>query len=329
MSPVDRQTIWAELMDAATCCEIEAWGSKHVTPGRVFPRLGARVPRPSLPPPLQTFRAQIERELVDGDGFCIMRLPPRYCADEATAEQFLWHLGHLLGAPVMQDKKGTAVAYVRDEGGQISDPKQRGHKSRAALDFHNDRADLIALLCVREAKEGGESLIVSARAILNLLAANNPEVVRTLFAPFPNHRRGEERHGEAPFTMIPVFSSSPAGLVMRYVRRFIEDSQLIPESPRLAPEQIRAMDAVDEIIHRPDVHVKLKMRPGDILFVENNRILHSRTEFSEYPEPTRKRLMLRLWLCYSASPELCADFRELYSEVRAGTVRGGVWNETS
>ena len=327
MTLTNHQKNRTEALNVAACGEVESWGARNVSPGRKFPQLGSLVQRPVLPSVLGSFRTQIEQKLLKGDGFCTTRIPLSYCKDEKVAEQFLWNLGHLLGAPVMQDKKGTAVAYVRDEGGQISDPKQRGHKSRAELDFHNDRADLIGLLCVREAMDGGDSLVVTAEEIYQRLNASDPKILQTLFNLFPNHRRGEEQKGEAPFTMLPVFSWSSAGLVMRYVRRFIEDSQLIPECPRLSTEQKDAMDAIDEIIHCPDVHVKLRMRPGDILFMENNKVLHSRTKFKDHPEPAKKRLLLRLWLSYSNSFELSPDFRELYTEVAAGTVRGGVWRE--
>ena len=40
----------------------------------------------------------------------------------------------------------------------------------------------------------------------------------------------------------------------------------------------------------------MELQPGDIQLVHNHTILHDRTAFEDYPEPERKRHLLRLWL---------------------------------
>jgi hypothetical protein len=42
--------------------------------------------------------------------------------------------------------------------------------------------------------------------------------------------------------------------------------------------------------------VDLDFRPGDIQILHNHVVLHSRTAYEDWPEPTRKRHLLRLWL---------------------------------
>ena len=40
----------------------------------------------------------------------------------------------------------------------------------------------------------------------------------------------------------------------------------------------------------------MDFRAGDIQWLKNAAILHSRTEFEDHAEPERKRHLLRLWL---------------------------------
>jgi hypothetical protein len=39
------------------------------------------------------------------------------------------------------------------------------------------------------------------------------------------------------------------------------------------------------------------MRAGEMLFLNNRWLLHNRTAFQDYPEPERRRHLVRLWLC--------------------------------
>ena len=44
---------------------------------------------------------------------------------------------------------------------------------------------------------------------------------------------------------------------------------------------------------------KLKMDfcPGDIQLINNFQLLHSRSEYKDWPEPDRRRHLWRVWLC--------------------------------
>jgi hypothetical protein len=41
----------------------------------------------------------------------------------------------------------------------------------------------------------------------------------------------------------------------------------------------------------------MDFQPGDIQWLKNSVVLHKRTEYVDWPEPERKRHLLRLWLC--------------------------------
>jgi hypothetical protein len=55
----------------------------------------------------------------------------------------------------------------------------------------------------------------------------------------------------------------------------------------------------------------------------NHQILHDRTGFEDWPEPERKRHLLRLWLCPPDGRPLSAAFAARYGTVEIGN-RGGI-----
>jgi hypothetical protein len=108
-----------------------------------------------------------------------------------------------------------------------------------------------------------------------------------------------------------------------YVRRYIESAQRFPQVPRLTPAQIEAMDLLDTLVEDPALHLYMDFEPGDIQLVHNHQVLHDRTEYEDWPEPERKRHLLRLWLCPPDGRPLPACFAERYGSVQPGR-RGGI-----
>lgn len=286
-----------------------------------FDDLGRRK-KPVIDPAL---RNEVLAILYDGPGVAMLHGAP--AADELTAAGWLWALGNILGQPVSQTLDGEVIGRIEDAGGDINDPTHRGHRTAAALPFHADRTDVIALLCVRNATSGGLSQLASAARVRRILGKERPDVLALLEAGLPSDRRGEEASGEDPWCILPVFSVARDRVIARYVRRFIESSQRHPDAPRLTPQQIDAMNVLDEVLQRPDVVAVQNLQPGQLQLIENHSVMHARTAFSGIG--SGRRLLLRLWLCTTRSPELPETFRPLYRSVGAGTIRGGVWpNET-
>ena len=52
----------------------------------------------------------------------------------------------------------------------------------------------------------------------------------------------------------------------------------------------------------------MQFQPGDIQWLNNHVILHSRTAYEDHPEPERKRLLLRLWLNHAGARPLDDNF---------------------
>lgn len=264
------------------------------------------------------FAEQILAMIYDGPGLALLHGAP--VDDEEGAKAWLGRLARSLGQPVPQSFDGAMIGRVEDLGADHSNPTHRGHKTSAALAFHSDRTDVIALLCVRNAAQGGLSRIASAARVRSVLAVEAPDLLKVLERPYPYDRRGEEGPGESPWTTLPIFSMLHGKVVARYIRRFVESSQRHVDAPRLTGEQIRAMDVVDEILERPEVVYEMELKAGQVQLIDNHAVMHGRSAFHG-----GDRLLLRLWLSTQRSPELPADFAPVYGATAAGVVRGGVW----
>jgi alpha-ketoglutarate-dependent taurine dioxygenase len=103
------------------------------------------------------------------------------------------------------------------------------------------------------------------------------------------------RPGEAPTAVAPVLEWRGGELVCRYLRHWIHvghDRAGVP----LTAEQLWAFDALDEAAGDPTLRAEFSLEPGQMYFINNRWILHNRTAFTDYPEPERRRHLVRLWL---------------------------------
>ena len=107
------------------------------------------------------------------------------------------------------------------------------------------------------------------------------------------------------------------------VQSMIEKAQAFPEVPRLTDAQREALELVDVLATDPAIRLDMDFRPGDMQFLLNHAILHSRTAYEDWPEPERRRHLLRLWLAPHEARSLPAVFAQRYGSVVPGA-RGGV-----
>ena len=122
-------------------------------------------PLPSLGPVLDRLRG----EVLDGRGFVMLRGMPvdgRPIAESATA---YLGVGAYFGRARSQNAKGHLLGHVYDLGQGLSatNPLLRSYATAEGQKFHIDRCDVVGLLCLRRAKSGGLSTIVSSMALHN------------------------------------------------------------------------------------------------------------------------------------------------------------------
>ena len=277
-----------------------------------------------LPGMDETLR-RVRDDLLHGVGFAVIRGIPvdRYGTLETAIAYF--GLGSHLGEAVSQNAKGHALGHVCDLGFGDSlweVPTARGYQTAEKLIFHTDASDLVGLLCLRIAKSGGLSRIASTGAVFNAVLEARPDLLRPLMKPIYRDRRGEIPAGRNPWYKLPVFNLHEGRLLTNYVRSVIQKAQRFPEVPRLTNDLIEAMDLVDSIAADPAVYLELEFEPGDIQLLCNHYITHSRTAYEDYPEPGRKRHLLRLWLACDEGPPLPPPYDEFMGKTASGRPNG-------
>ncbi len=280
----------------------------------------ADFPLPTLGPTLERLRA----EVLDGRGFVLLRGMPvddRPIAESATA---YWGVGTYFGSARSQNAKGHLLGHVYDLGGSsATDPTVRSYATAERQNFHIDRCDVVALLCLRRAKSGGLSAIVSSMTLHNVMAERRPDLLERLYQAFPVDRRGEVPEGKAPFYEAPVFNEYAGALSVLYSRLHIGSSQRFPEARRLTAEDFGALDMLADLAGDPNLRLDMNFMPGDIQLLHNHTILHARTGYEDWPEAERKRHLLRLWLAPPGARRLPPVFAECYGDITIGD-RGGI-----
>jgi hypothetical protein len=249
--------------------------------------------------PLETLAPAVDAwldALDAGRGFVLVRGVPVERYGESDAALAYWGLGLHLGRAVSQNAAGDLLGHVRDAGAERTDPTVRKYRTREPLAFHTDGSDIVGLLCLRPARSGGTSRIASSLAIYEEIRRRRPDLAAVLHEPFPFDRNGEEKPGEPPYFVLPVCREAEGRTRIFYIGWYIRDSQRHAAAPRLSAAQREAIDLIDAIAADPQVHLDMDFRPGDVQWLKNAAILHSRTEFEDHPEPERRRHLLRLWL---------------------------------
>ncbi len=246
-----------------------------------LPRLGAAL-------------REVRLELMEGRGLAVLRgLPVAEMGRERAALAY-FGIGTHLGAPISQNAYGHLLGHVRDFGKNFDDPNVRGYQSNAALGFHADNCDFVGLMCMQTSKSGGESRLASAVTLYNRMLALRPDLVEELTKDFYWTRHGEVPPGKSPWYTQPVFCFAQGHFSARGVSAFILKAQGLPGVPPFTPLQSEAMALYRETV--PQCAADIPFEQGDIQFLHNHVILHSRNAFEDWPEPARRRYLYRLWL---------------------------------
>lgn len=276
--------------------------------------------------PLETFGQHLEtmsEKLLHGIGVEVLRgLPVARYGQEMAAAIFCG-IGAHLGRARSQNAAGHILGHVRNIGADPDDANTRIYQTNARQTFHTDSADVVGLLCLRDAKEGGDSLLVSAETIYNRMRTERPDLLERLFDPIATDRRGEVPEGMEPYMEIPVLTWHEGHLTVFYQRQYIESAQRFEGAMRLTGDHVAALDMFDALANDPELHIRMRLRPGDMQFVYNHSQLHDRTGFTDWPEPGRRRHLLRLWLSMPGDRPLPPCFKQRYGSIEIGD-RGGI-----
>jgi hypothetical protein len=262
-------------------------------------------------------------EVLAGRGFVLIKaLPVQRWTKQEAAVAFLG-IGVHLGRLRMQNAAGHLLGHVMDLGRSSLDPNARIYQTSERQTHHTDSCDVVGLLCLRAAKSGGLSNLVSSTTIFNEMRRRRPDLLKVLLDPIETDRRGEVPEAGKPYFSIPVFNCH-AGLISAiYQRQYIESARRFPGVGPLSTQQIDALDLLDQLANDPALNLTMELQPGDIQLVHNHTILHDRTAFEDWPELERKRHLLRLWVAPLNARPLPEVYAERFGSVTPGD-RGGI-----
>lgn len=281
----------------------------------------ADFPLPTLGPYLEAVRD----EVVSGRGFALVRGVPveRY----STRETFIayWGMGLYWGKASSNNKKGHMIGHIKDIGHDPSSPLTRLYATHAAQPFHNDSADIVTLLCLRNARSGGLSSWSSSVSVHNEILRRAPHLAQALAGPdWYYDRKGEVPPGKKPFFRIPVFNYHQGYLSVNYSDNYFLLSQRHAEVPRLTQDQYDAMKMFNELAASDELRLDYMLQPGEIQLLNNHTQLHARSEFDDWEDVDRRRHLLRLWLAPPTERPLPDVYEDIYGGPLTIGNRGGI-----
>jgi alpha-ketoglutarate-dependent taurine dioxygenase len=240
--------------------------------------------------------ARVVRSLTSGHGLILIRGVPVQGHSRDTVAELYETWGRALGSPQPQNLEGEVLTDIRDTGADPNDPDIRLYKTRAEQDFHTDGADVIGLICLNGAKSGGESRVVSSVRVYRALRELRPELAPLLFAPWWFAIPGARARGLPEAMPRPIATFDGTKLETFFIGWYIRNAQLFDSVPKLTEAQRELLQVYEGIANDPSLYLDMHFRPGDVQWLRNAFVLHKRTAYEDFPEPERKRHLLRSWL---------------------------------
>ncbi|OOZ47553.1 hypothetical protein BOW39_12970 [Solemya velum gill symbiont] len=285
---------------------------------------------PTLGPLLE----QAQLDLEEGCGVVLFQNFPLDCSEDDSRLMYGGMLSYI-GTPQPQTVMGELLQPIQDEG-QANLYERRGSKHHLGLPVHNDGCDVVGFLCRRTPLSGGETILASAVAIHNEMLRTCPDQLTILYQDFANawqdYMYPEGRNTEAttlPRTWsAPVFSERDGEICCRYSRFYTDRAQNFPGVAQMSESQIDALDTFDRYINdKESWQYRRHFQEGDVMFVNNHVLLHSRTEFINGEELHNQRQLYRAWMAVPNSRPLAESMKVFFGNVEPGSQRGGVKKE--
>ncbi len=233
------------------------------------------------------------KEVNQGRGFVLVRGLPVQRYSDAEVRTIFWGLGLHLGSALSQNSYGELLGDVYDAGAKMGTGKVRGYQTNSFLKFHTDRCDIVGLLCLQKAMQGGISSITSSLAIHNEILAAHPEYLQPLYDGllYANLEEG----GDYSTWRVPVYSFTDGVLSCRLSRNTIESARTMGLA-KYTDLEVAALEYLDTLAARQDLRLDMNLQRGDMQFINNYTTLHSRTEYQDHPDKAMRRHMVRLWI---------------------------------
>lgn len=307
LQPIDGAAAWRAAdftdplsyvmqLDPAQVAELEAIGERIAGDDPDIRTLTVgNTPLPACAPSIERWAAELDH----GRGFLTVRGLDALSYRREMSAAIFYVLGLHLGVPMRQNAHGDVLTHViatTDEPAYSGRGRTRAVHTTSELVFHSDSSDVVGLLCVRAAADGGASRLASAATIYNELLARRPDLLPLLFEPFAFDWQIQDPTAPYPTYSSPIFCFVDGVLSMYAGSTIVFTAQQYPHVSRLADAQVEALELVDAIADEPGVALDIDFQPGDIQWLLNYSTLHSRTAYRDHDDPALRRHLMRLWL---------------------------------
>jgi len=285
---------WVYTLNKAQIEELEALGARFVeeNPDLRFVQ-AAEYPLTETKEAVRAWGKDIDL----GRGFTLVRGLRSHLYSDALSSAIFYILGLHIGEPTRQSEMGDIIGHVCATSDKtFADAGALPSKIRDRLGYHRDSSDVVGLMCLRAAKEGGVSCLVSSAEVYNEILRRRPDLAPLLFESYLRDWRGLDPNSPELTYPVPLVDITDGVFSMNGGTRYLRSAQKYPGAPQLSAEQLEMVTLLEDITLEPGMAIEMDFRPGDIQWVSNPTIMHARTEYSDYPEPPRRRHLLRLWL---------------------------------
>jgi hypothetical protein len=247
-------------------------------------------------PGLRAFARELRDELVLGAGVVFVTGLGGEIAtlsDQALRWAYLL-LGAEIGDPLGPD--GSLVEITgRCQNSELAARADSSPETRFHTDsFGADLPDVVGTLCLRPSASGGEYQIVSAAMAHEMVKLRcGGDILAELYQPFLREHTHAE--GAVVESTAAVFATDGHRLLFNYTRSGI-DAASRREGAGLSPRQREGLDRLDDALGAPVAWLRLQIKRGEMLFVNNWHIGHNRRPFVDHADPALRRHMVRMWL---------------------------------
>jgi len=278
--------------------------------------------------------SELSEELEDGKGLAMIRnMPvndPRFSEDDLAIAYLGMsaHIGHIIlqsSSGLRSVSRGYGLPLGRVQAEMTGETPKGGRQTNNHFRLHTDRCDVISLLSVRTAPQGGASRVCSAPAVYNAMLERRPELARVLAEPIDRIWEGENG-----FFRLPVWGLTPCGRFTTQISpSYVENAQYLPNTRKATPAQIEALDMIELL--GMELGAEFLMQPGMLYFLNNHQVYHGRGSWAVTEAEksgswgSRGRLLFRTWISPFNSRALpdTPEYRCIWGNTAAGAPRGG------
>lgn len=207
------------------------------------------------------------RRVFNRYGFALVQHPP-----VAAPEHQLRGLTQYLGSPNFHNRaneNGIVVMAPDPRFPEYLGASNCEHPLHTDGAYDADPPRFLCLQCVESAGSGGESVLVSSKAIFDWLATNDPEGLAALFEEDAlTVERADQKGTKA------IFAERQGSLQMVWRA---DHTASFSTKPAVA----RAVDEVKAFISDPQNRLVFKLEPNQVVVADNYAVLHGRKAFNE------------------------------------------------